>query len=102
MAKQREAFLEGAKAKGVSEKKALKLFELIEFFRRVRLQQVALARRSVLAYQTGYLKANYPWHFAAALFTIEAQNTASSRCISPKRAMARDRRCCRRTSIRAS
>jgi DNA polymerase-3 subunit alpha len=28
-----------------------------------------------LAYQTAYLKANYPWHFAAALFTIEAQNT---------------------------
>jgi DNA polymerase-3 subunit alpha len=28
-----------------------------------------------LAYQTAYLKANYPWHFAAALFTIESQNT---------------------------
>ena len=28
-----------------------------------------------LAYQTGYLKANYPWHFQAALLTIEAQNT---------------------------
>src|SRR5678816_3659696 len=26
-------------------------------------------------YQTAYLKANYPWHFAAALLTIEAQNT---------------------------
>jgi DNA polymerase-3 subunit alpha len=28
-----------------------------------------------LAYQTAYLKANYPWHFAAALLTIEAANT---------------------------
>jgi DNA polymerase III subunit alpha len=28
-----------------------------------------------LAYQTAWLKANYPWHFAAALLTIEAQNT---------------------------
>jgi DNA polymerase III subunit alpha len=28
-----------------------------------------------LAYQTAYLKANHPWHFAAALLTIEAQNT---------------------------
>src|SRR2546421_8774264 len=27
-----------------------------------------------LAYQTAYLKAHYPWHFAAALLTIEAQN----------------------------
>src|SRR4029077_514266 len=26
------------------------------------------------AYQTAYLKANFPWHFAAALLTIEAQN----------------------------
>src|SRR5262249_23115950 len=28
-----------------------------------------------LAYQTAYLKANYPWHFEAALLTIESQNT---------------------------
>ncbi len=28
-----------------------------------------------LAYQTAYLKANYPRHFAAALLTIEAANT---------------------------
>ena len=28
-----------------------------------------------VAYQTGYLKANYPWHFMAALLTIEAANT---------------------------
>ena len=32
MAKQKEAFLDGARAKGVNEKKAIKLFELIEFF----------------------------------------------------------------------
>src|SRR4029434_9786453 len=30
---------------------------------------------ALLAYQTAFLKANYPWHFAAALLTIEAQNT---------------------------
>ena len=30
---------------------------------------------ALLAYQTAYLKANYPWHFMAALLTIEAQNT---------------------------
>jgi DNA polymerase-3 subunit alpha len=28
-----------------------------------------------LAYQTAYLKANYPWHFTAALLSIESQNT---------------------------
>src|SRR4030095_12121626 len=30
---------------------------------------------ALLAYQTAYLKANYPSHFTAALLTIEAQNT---------------------------
>jgi DNA polymerase-3 subunit alpha len=28
-----------------------------------------------VAYQTAYLKANFPWHFMAALLTIEAANT---------------------------
>ena len=32
MAKQREAFMEGARAKGVNEKKATKIFDLMEFF----------------------------------------------------------------------
>ena len=41
MAKQREAFMQGAKANGVNEKKAAKIFDLDGVFRRVRLQQVA-------------------------------------------------------------
>jgi DNA polymerase-3 subunit alpha len=75
MAKQREAFLEGARAKGVNEKKAVKLFELIEFFAGYGFNKAHATAYAWLAYQTAYLKANYPWHFAAALFTIEAQNT---------------------------
>ena len=75
MAKQREAFLEGAKAKGVNEKKAVKLFELIEFFAGYGFNKSHSTAYALLAYQTAYLKANYPWHFAAALLTIEAQNT---------------------------
>src|SRR5256714_558697 len=75
MAKQREAFLEGAKAKGVNEKKAVKLFELIEFFAGYGFNKSHSTAYAFLAYQTGYLKANYPWHFAAALLTIESPNT---------------------------
>jgi DNA polymerase III subunit alpha len=75
MAKQREAFLDGARAKGVNEKKAIKLFELIEFFAGYGFNKSHSTAYALLAYQTGYLKANFPWHFAAALFTIEAQNT---------------------------
>jgi DNA polymerase-3 subunit alpha len=75
MAKQKEAFVEGAKAKGVNEKKAVKLFELIEFFAGYGFNKSHSTAYAFLAYQTGYLKANYPWHFVAALLTIEAQNT---------------------------
>ena len=75
MAKQREAFLEGAKAKGVSEKKANKLFELIEFFAGYGFNKSHSTAYAFLAYQTAFLKANYPSHFTAALLTIEAQNT---------------------------
>src|SRR5687767_2918461 len=75
MAKQREAFLNGAKQQGVSDKKAVKLFELIEFFAGYGFNKSHSTAYAFLAYQTAYLKANYPSHFTAALLTIEAQNT---------------------------
>ncbi len=67
--------MDGARAKGVNEKKATKLFELIEYFAGYGFNKSHSTAYAFLAYQTGYLKANYPWHFAAALLTIEAQNT---------------------------
>jgi DNA polymerase-3 subunit alpha len=75
MAKQREAFMSGALAKGVSEKKASKIFELMEFFAGYGFNKSHSTAYAFLAYQTAYLKANYPKHFAAALLTIEAANT---------------------------
>ena len=61
--------------KGVNEKKATKIFELIEYFAGYGFNKSHSTAYALLAYQTAYLKANYPWHFAAALLTIEAQNT---------------------------
>ena len=75
MAKQREAFMQGAAAKGITEKKAGKIFELMEYFAGYGFNKSHSTAYAFLAYQTAYLKANYPWHFAAALFTIEAENT---------------------------
>jgi DNA polymerase III subunit alpha len=75
MAKQREAFMDGARIKGVNEKKAAKIFDLMEYFAGYGFNKSHSTAYAFLAYQTAYLKANYPWHFAAALFTIEAQNT---------------------------
>jgi DNA polymerase-3 subunit alpha len=75
MAKQREAFMAGAQSKGINEKKAGKIFELMEYFAGYGFPKAHSTAYAFLAYQTAYLKANYPWHFAAALLTIEAQNT---------------------------
>ncbi len=75
MAKQREAFLAGTKAKGIAEKKATKIFELMEYFAGYGFNKSHSTAYAFLAYQTAYLKANYPRHFAAALLTIEAANT---------------------------
>jgi DNA polymerase III subunit alpha len=75
MAKQREAFMRGALANGVNEKKAKKIFDLMEFFAGYGFNKSHSTTYALLAYQTAYLKANYPWHFMAALLTIETANT---------------------------
>jgi DNA polymerase III subunit alpha len=75
MAKQREAFMAGSAKNGVSEKKAKKIFDLMEFFAGYGFNKSHSTTYAWVAYQTGYLKANYPAHFMAALLTIEAANT---------------------------
>ncbi|HEY5618156.1 MAG TPA: DNA polymerase III subunit alpha [Vicinamibacterales bacterium] len=75
MATQRDEFVAGARKQGISQKRASKIFELIEYFAGYGFNKSHSTAYALLAYQTAYLKANYPWHFAAALLTIEAQNT---------------------------
>jgi DNA polymerase III subunit alpha len=75
MAKMRGKFVEGAKKLGTNEKKATHLFDLVEHFAGYGFNKSHSTAYAFLAYQTAYLKANYPWHFAAALLTIESQNT---------------------------
>src|SRR5216117_833522 len=75
MAKQRGKFVEGAKKNGIHEKKAGPIFDLMEHFAGYGFPKAHSTAYAYLAYQTAYLKANYPWHFAASLLTIESQNT---------------------------
>jgi len=75
MQAQRTKFVEGAVARGINEKKSTKIFDLMEHFAGYGFNKSHSTAYALLAYQTAYLKANYPWHFAAALLTIEAQNT---------------------------
>ncbi len=75
MQAQREKFVQGAAANGINEKRATKIFNLMEHFAGYGFNKSHSTAYAYLAYQTAYLKANFPWHFAAALLTIEAQNT---------------------------
>jgi DNA polymerase III subunit alpha len=75
MQAQRKKFLDGAKARNVDAKKAGDLFDLMEAFAGYGFNKSHSTTYALVAYQTGYLKANYPAHFMAALLTIESQNT---------------------------
>ncbi len=65
----KESFVEGSQQKGHSEELALKLFGFIEKFAAYGFNRAHTAPYALLAYQTAYLKANYPVAFMAALMT---------------------------------
>jgi DNA polymerase-3 subunit alpha len=75
MQAQRDAFMNGCRERGIAEKKANKIFEFIEYFAGYGFNKSHSTTYALLAYQTAYLKANYPRHFMAALLTIESQNS---------------------------
>jgi DNA polymerase-3 subunit alpha len=75
MAAQMEKFLAGCAANSVQERKARKVWQLMEQFAGYGFNKSHSAAYAWLAYQTAYLKANYPAHFMAALLTSERANT---------------------------
>jgi len=75
MKSKKEKFVAGAVERGISEKKATKIFEYIEYFAGYGFNKSHSTTYAYVAYQTAYLKANFPRHFMAALLTIESQNT---------------------------
>jgi DNA polymerase-3 subunit alpha len=74
MEKLRVKFLEGAKQNKIPEKKAEKLYELIQKFAGYGFNKSHAAAYAVVCYQTGYLKAHYPTEFMAALMTSDMGN----------------------------
>jgi DNA polymerase-3 subunit alpha len=72
MAKQREAFVEGAVAtSALSVMEATELFDSIEKFAGYAFNKSHSAAYAVITYQTAYLKAHYPAEFMAALLSTE-------------------------------
>ncbi|NWG87742.1 MAG: DNA polymerase III subunit alpha, partial [Hydrogenophilaceae bacterium] len=75
MAKQREIFLAGAKKRGVDDKVAGRLFDLMEKFAEYGFNKSHSAAYALVAYQTAYLKSHYPAAFMAATMTADMGDT---------------------------
>src|SRR5262245_26254085 len=74
MEKLRAQFLAGAKTNKIPDKKAEKLYELIQKFAGYGFNKSHAAAYAAVCYQTGYLKAHYPTEFMAALMTTDMGN----------------------------
>ncbi len=74
MAEQRGGFLEGCKENDIDAKLAGTLFDKIETFAGYGFNKSHSMAYAFVAYQTAYLKANYPVEFMCALLTSESGN----------------------------
>ncbi|EIW17934.1 MULTISPECIES: DNA polymerase III subunit alpha [Pelosinus] len=66
---QRENFLQGAGERGIERKMAGEIFDLMAHFADYGFNKSHSAAYALVAYQTAYLKANYPQEFMAALLS---------------------------------
>jgi len=80
MKKQKEKFINGCVKNGLSHKKAEDIFTLIEPFAGYGFNKAHAACYAMIAYQTAYLKANYPVEYMTAVLTAESRaNTGPTR-----------------------
>ncbi len=75
MIQQRQKFIDGAISKGHKESKAEELFDLIEPFAGYAFNKAHSVCYAMVAYQTAYLKANFPLEYYAALMATQADDS---------------------------
>ena len=75
MDKQRETFVAGAVERKVPKGKASDIFDQVAKFAGYGFNKSHAAAYALVAYQTAYMKANYPVEFMAASMTLDMQNT---------------------------
>ena len=75
MEAQRKAFIDGAVANKVQKALAGHIFEQVNKFAGYGFNKSHAAAYALVAYQTAYLKANFPVEFLAASMTLDAGNT---------------------------
>jgi DNA polymerase III subunit alpha len=77
MAKQRDNFVKGcARVNSIPAAKANQIFDLLEKFAGYGFNKSHAAAYAIVAYQTAYLKANYPIEFLCAMMTNDMGDTA--------------------------
>ncbi len=74
MEKQKKKFIAGAVKKGMEKKRAEELFALIEPFSGYGFNKAHAASYGMVAYQTAYMKANYPVEFMCSFLTAESND----------------------------
>lgn len=72
MAEQKDIFVKRAQERGFDTKKAAELFDLMAYFAGYGFNKSHSAAYALIAYQTAYLKAQYPAEFMACLISLEA------------------------------
>ena len=75
MEKQRSLFVDGAEKNGVGREHASDIFDQVAKFASYGFNKSHAAAYALVAYQTAFLKANYPVEFMAALMTLDMHNT---------------------------
>jgi DNA polymerase III subunit alpha len=75
MAEQRAVFVAGATERGVDPAHASHIFDLMETFAGYGFNKSHAAAYALIAYQTAWLKAQYPEHYMAAVLTADIDNT---------------------------
>jgi len=81
MKAQKQRFIQGAKKKGLTQAKANKIFDQINYFAGYGFNKSHSTAYAYLAYRTAYLKAHYPLNFLAALLTSEAERGATPQVV---------------------
>ena len=89
MAAQRQKFLAGCAKNKIPDKKAERIFDLMEEFAGYGFNKSHSCAYALLAYQTAYLKTHFPVEFMAALLTSETGNAEKQvKYINEARGMA--------------
>jgi DNA polymerase-3 subunit alpha len=78
MRAEEERFLEGASAKGYSQTEAKSIFDLIEPFAGYAFNKAHAVSYATLAYQTAYLKANYPEEYMTAVLIMAGNHPSGA------------------------